>query len=327
MVRRKFGLVAAATIGLALGASGCSGSGAVETPVAEGTAIVATTAATEAPLNLTGEDASTAADVADETPATPAPVMQTPEPTPSDTRPLPEFDIDALPTPSIVGTLPAGLPTATPTDALGEVALPYQMLTPGYATPDEYTAPVLALSAKTDLGSGGEGAGWAVVGQEPGWVEVLVPVGRGSLPSQDPSDVNHHAVWVRSDAVEVDPLPQRIVVNVDQHTLTVYDGDQELGTVHVGVGIEGKTPTPRGLCAVSGHITTQAGASGLITSCQSETLDGFKQEPFAATAIHQGSGFKISTGAFISNGCVRVPPEKYNELLADIPTGTVVVFE
>lgn len=246
------------------------------------------------------------------------------------TVPSPEpaaFDLSALPSPGLKTILPAGLPTAKPADLLGLVAQPVEMEIPGYAAPDATEPPVLSMEAKTSLTGGGTGARWTVVGQEPGWVEVLVPAGRGALASQDPAAVNHHAVWVRAEDVVVSPEETKIVVDVAAHTLTLSTSDDDSVTFHVGVGIEGKTPTPRGLCSVVGRIRTQAGANGIVTSCQSEALDSFSGASYAATAIHQGKGFDPKTGGYVSNGCIRVPAQKFNQYLADVPIGTPVVFK
>lgn len=338
-------------LALLLGGVGCSQTRPSDgTAATGGSAIEAQTSAAqdEAPLNLTGVDEPTAeeppavedpweanpgeeavaptigptTDVAPEPATTVAPE---PEPTPTRT----EYDLADLPEPGIKRILPSGLPQVSPSDALFEIAVPYNMDTAGFASPDDSQPPVVRLDAKTDLGNGGEHASWAVVGEQPGWVEVLLPVGRGALASQDPSQVNHHAVWVHAEDVQVTPAAKRIVVDIAAHMLSVYDVGSSTPdvTIPVGVGIAGETPTPRGLCAVSGHITTQAGARGLVTSCQSEVMDSFKGSSYAATAIHQGTGFSTTKGGYVSNGCVRVPGQKFLDYLNDIPTGTVVVFE
>lgn len=312
-----------AALTLVLGAVGCSPNAAPQsedaTPANVISAAPIVSHVTDEPLSITGEE--TDADAID----TPA-VYDLSTPTP---RRAAAYDLAELPSPGISKILPGGLPVAEPDDAVGKVAVPYELDTPGYAAPDDTVAPLLNLQAKTDLGNGGEGARWAVVGEQPGWVEVLIPVGRGALASQDPAQVNHHAAWVRADDVQVSDEPTRIVVDVVDHKLSVYrDGAANPDvSFHVGVGLKGKTPTPRGLCAVSGHITTQKGQKGLVTSCQSEVMDGFSGASYAATAIHQGVGFNPKTGAYVSNGCIRVPAQSFTEFLADIPTGTVVIFE
>jgi|GEM_PF-2385846 len=332
-------------LALLLGGVGCSNAGSASDSASGGSVIQAQTSGTtiESPshaeqvLPLTDADPSDA--VADGSaddaavaptiaPAAPAPETTT-APVETTTTPRPEYDLSELPEPGIKKILPAGLPVAEPSDALGEIAVPYNMDTAGFATPDDSVAPVLRLDAKTDLGDGGEHAGWAVVGAQPGWVEVLIPVGRGALASQDPSQVNHHAVWVHAEDVQVTPAAKKIVVNIADHTLSVYDTGSSTPevTMHVGVGVKGQTPTPRGLCAVSGHIVTQSDQQGLITSCQSEAMDSYKGVGYAATAIHQGKGFDASTGAYVSNGCIRVPYQKFLDYLTDIPTGTIVIFE
>lgn len=328
--------LAAAALVLALGACETGGRGSAAPGIAVSTGTVAEVAATvptepavEPAIDAVAQ-AVEAAEVVEAVEAIEAVAPDAaPDPWAEPAEPVATYDLADLPKPGIARILPAGLPTAAPEDARGLIARPYQLDTAGFSAPDDSVPPVLNLQAKTDLGNGGEGAGWAVVGERPGWVQVLVPVGRGALASKNPAQVNHHTAWVRDTDVQLDAATKRIVVDVVAHELAIYDAGSTTPAVtfHVGVGIKGKTPTPRGLCAVSGHITTQSGAKGLVTSCQSEVMDSFKGASFAATAIHQGTGFDPATGAYVSNGCIRVPAAKFTKYLSDIPTGTVVIFE
>jgi len=242
---------------------------------------------------------------------------------------LTDAELAELPRPVINTILPAGLPTAAPADLLPLAAVPKYELTPGVIEPGG--EPVLALENYSDLVIEPIAARWTVVGLEPGaggnpgWVKVMVPVGRGALPSVNPAEVNHQAVWVPEAAVELEPETLRVEVSISNRSLTVYDGDEELASFHVGVGIIGRTDTPLGLCSVIARVIIQTGAESLLTNCQSERLDGFAGANWATVAVHEGAGFSQATGGAVSNGCVRVPPAKFRAYLDHLNVGTPVI--
>jgi len=229
-----------------------------------------------------------------------------------------------LPEPFLDKILPAGIPQVTPDKAtIGQIATPKKDYTVAFGAIG--SRPMLALSSVTDELLGMD-AQWAVMGQRDGWVQVLVPVGRGALPSQDPELVNHHAVWVLSKDVTLAPAQYEIDVNTDDYTLTLKGGPDGDVTFHVGVGVKGKTDTPKGLCYVVGHVMIQSGEPGLLTNCQSERVDGYGGADDAATAIHVATGFDPETGGSVSNGCVRVTAKDFADYLSNIPAGTPVVI-
>jgi len=230
-----------------------------------------------------------------------------------------------LPQPDLVRLLPAGLPQVGPDAALNLIATPTVNLTPAYASPND-AQPVLALNSDTDEMLNMP-AHWAVVGKQGDWLQVLTPVGRGSLPSKDKSQVNHHAVWIKASDVNVTPAQYTIEVSTTDYTMTVT-GPSGSHTFHVGVGKAGVTDTPKGLCAVVGKVVIQSGEPGLLTNCQSEMIDGFDGAADAATAIHEYEhlGFDPAVGGSVSNGCMRIPDPSYEKYLTDIPAGTPVII-
>jgi len=250
-----------------------------------------------------------------------SPNSHAPVPTPSPTSPS---ETVILPEPMLDTLLPSGLPQVDAGAATGQIATPSNTHTLAYATPDG--DPVLSLSNDTDELLNMP-AHWAVVGTQDGWVRILTPVGRGALPSKDAGQVNHHAVWVKASDVTVTDAEYRIDVDTTAFTLTVSgpDGDESF---HVGVGVYGKTESPKGLCYVVGPVTIQSGEPGLLTNCQSEMVDKFEGSQDAATAIHvyDPLGFDPAVGGDVSNGCIRVPQEAFEAHLADIPAGTPVVI-
>jgi hypothetical protein len=320
---RRAGIARVATCGLVAMLTACS-------PVSP-TALPDTSAPTDAPLLTTGVSATPAA------PTQPAPKHSAPKQrsiSSTETRLLTtgEFAADAsttalahLPQPDLIELLPSGLPQVGPDAALGLIATPKADLTAAYADPSD-AQPVLALNDDTDQILN-MSAHWTVVGQQGGWVRVLTPVGRGSLPSQDKSQVNHHAVWVKASDVDVAPAQYRIEVDTEAYTMTV-NGPSGPHTFHIGVGKVGKTETPKGLCAIVGKVMIQTGEPGLLTNCQSEMLDEFDGAADAATAIHEYDplGFNPATGGAVSNGCMRIPDAMFEKYLSNIPAGTPLII-
>ncbi|MCL1799840.1 MAG: L,D-transpeptidase [Promicromonosporaceae bacterium] len=235
-----------------------------------------------------------------------------------------EADLLELPRPAKNRFLPEGLGTAGPDDLLPFAAVPKYDLIPASSEPN--VAPTLALEKYTNTVIEPITARWTVVGQEPGWVRVMVPAGRGSLPSVDPNDVNHHAVWVPESTVALEEEPYQVVVRLSERLLNVYYNDVEQASFHVGIGVEGSADTPTGVCTVIGRVLNQLHDATLLTSCQSERLDGFAGAPWSTIAIHEGGGFSLSRGGAVSHGCIRVAPAHFKAYLDEIPIGAAVVI-
>jgi len=237
-----------------------------------------------------------------------------------------KFPYGQLKQPDLVRLLPSGLAQVDSESSLGLIATPTAKLTAAYKSPSD-SGPIMALNQDTDMLLNMP-AHWAVVGQQDGWVQILTPVGRGSLPSQDPSQVNHHTLWVKAHDVTLTPAKYRIEVDTENYTMTVT-GPEGSNTFHIGVGKVGKTETPKGLCAIVGRVIIQTGKPGLLTNCQSEMIDSFEGAADAATAIHEYDplGFDPAVGGAVSNGCMRVPDAAYEKYLADIPAGTPLIIK
>jgi len=235
-----------------------------------------------------------------------------------------ETELLELPRPAIDTVLPEGLDSVTSADLLPLAAVPLYDLTPGSPTPG--AAPLLGLERYTNTVIEPIAARWTVTGQQDGWVRVIVPVGRGALPSENPDAVNHHAVWVPAETVELEPELHRIEVSLTNRRVTVFHDQEQLGAFHVGIGVTGQTETPVGLCSVIARVVIQTGAESLLTSCQSEQLDTYAGADWATIALHEGFGFSAETGGAVSNGCIRVNPNNFAAYLDEIPIGTPVVI-
>lgn len=140
-------------------------------------------------------------------------------------------------------------------------------------------------------------ARWLVLQTEGDWVQVLLPYGRGALPSSDPGGVNGAAGWVQKKTVGLEREDRSIVVDLSDRAVLVDAGDERI-TLPAGIGAP-STPTPRGVAQVM--TVTMASNTGLslFLSAQSEALDTFAGVNYAATALHVGvgQGRRSATGA------------------------------
>lgn len=239
--------------------------------------------------------------------ATPTP---SPEPTPA------EFDLAALTIPTIESVYP-DLPrdaTAKLEDLPGKVAVPKRERTPVWAQPDVTEQPKLALaSTQYDYA-----ARWLVLDERDEWIKVLLPYGRGALPSQDADAVNGTAGWIRADTVELEREKRSIVIDLSERVMTVDDGNEK-STVPAGIGAPA-TPTPLGISQVMTVTVASNTGLSLFLSAQSESLDTFAGVEYAATALHVGVG----QGQEISNGCVRLTPAGLGAV-KEFPAGVPVL--
>jgi len=244
--------------------------------------------------------------------ASPTPPKPTPKPKPAG------YALAALPRPDIGEILPRSLPVAE-VDTLrglpGSVAVPRTDRIPVWARPDVTKKPVLALESTYYDAD----ARWLVLERRPGWVKVLVPYGRGALPSHDPEKVNGVSGWLRGTDVVLEKEKRSVVVDLSDRTVTVTQADGTRDRLAATVGAAA-TPTPEGLTQV--FTVTEAVNTGLsvFLSMQSESLDGFYGTNYAATAIHVGEG----QGQAISNGCVRLTSAGF-EHLAGLDPGVPVL--
>jgi len=230
----------------------------------------------------------------------------------------------SVPVPRIDELLPENLPTGTAAHLPGYVAVPLHDETPGYATTKD-SKPTIMLSSETDTVIELLPARWTVVDMKGDWVEVLVPVGRRALPSENKAKVNHAAAWVHKSDVRLAPSNWQIDIDTKNHKMTVHRNGEVYASFSVGNGIA-KTPTPKGLCSVIGHVYTTHDGPQLLTSCQSEAMDSWQGYPWAATGIHYSLDHGRDIGKAISNGCVRVGVDNFDKYLKDIPVGTPIII-
>ena len=216
---------------------------------------------------------------------------------------------DAAPTTAIETTVPE---TAGPDATTGPARV---------VRPDGTVRPVAApgsdevvaeLAPTTELGSD---RALLVVGEQDGWLEVLLPV-----------RPNGTTGWLPVDGLEVRQVDLALEVDLAGRTLTLTEGDQVVLTSPVAVGAAG-TPTPTGRFAVTDKLATPDpgsayGPFAIGLSGHSDVLTEFAGGD-GQIGIH-GTDDPSSIGLAVSHGCVRVPNDVIATLSEVLPLGTPV---
>jgi lipoprotein-anchoring transpeptidase ErfK/SrfK len=105
-----------------------------------------------------------------------------------------------------------------------------------------------------------------------------------------------------------------IVVNIRNHTLTLYRDGVIFKTYPIAVG-KSTTPTPRGTCLIKNKAVNPGGPFGARWMGLSATGGSY--------GIH-GTNNPSSIGKNVSNGCIRMYNKDVTELFTLVPVGTVV---
>ena len=286
--------------------------------IAGGLAVVLLGSAVWVGLLPRDEPAPAAADPSASPSASPLPSSSPTTPKPSPTPAA--YSLKSLPRPDIAELLPRALPQAevgSLEDLPGSVARPDDSRIPVWADPDVTEAPVLALESRYYDAE----ARWLVLDSRPGWVKVLIPYGRGALPSRDAEKVNGTAGWLRGSDVKLIREKRSVVVDLSDRRVTVTHADGSSDRLPAAIGASA-TPTPQGLTQV--FTVTEAVNTGMsvFLSMQSEALDGFYGTDYAATALHVGVG----QGQAVSNGCIRLTSADF-ERLTDLDPGVPVLVK
>ena len=141
-----------------------------------------------------------------------------------------------------------------------------------------------------------------------------------------PTRPNGFVGWIRADGLTFSSTDVRIVVDVGDRTLSIWQGEVLLGTIPGAVG-RPSTPTPLGTFYVTEVHDLRAvqsvyGTFALGLSAFSETLTTFNGGD-AQTAIH-GTWSPDTVGRVTSNGCVRLYNDDVEWLASVAPVGTTV---
>jgi len=198
-----------------------------------------------------------------------------------------------------------------PTPGAAIVVRPLDSSVKVYPTPDAMVASLRFDGGKTVYGK----VTLLVVGAQPGWWKVLMPV-----------RPNGTVGWVRAEDVERADLHSRIVIELDTNTLTYTRDGKVVVKDRVAAGTGG-TPTPTGLFFVK-EIVPQAnprGALGPIAlglSGYSEVLYSFAGGS-GVIGIH-GTNNPSLIGSDVSHGCIRMRNESISTIAAAMQLGTPV---
>jgi lipoprotein-anchoring transpeptidase ErfK/SrfK len=150
----------------------------------------------------------------------------------------------------------------------------------------------------------------------PRWYRVELPI--------KPNGVTG---YVRASALEVQTVETRIVVDVSDRELTLYEAGKVKLRATVAVGSPA-TPTPTGRFYVNQRLipTDTSGPFGpgaVGISAFSNVLTGWAQG--GPVAIH-GTNQPWSIGRAVSNGCIRLPNATLKKVFAVAYAGTPVII-
>jgi hypothetical protein len=151
-----------------------------------------------------------------------------------------------------------------------------------------------------------------VIGQQPGWVRVLLP-----------ARPNGATGWLDISRVEPAHSVYEIRVELRVARLTLWRDHHAIAAWSIAVGAP-TTPTPAGRTFLLASVVdpTQTFSPVILPlGIHSTTLVRYAGGP-ATTAIHTWADPSVY-GHALSNGCLRVPPAALR-LLTQVPLGTVV---
>jgi lipoprotein-anchoring transpeptidase ErfK/SrfK len=154
-------------------------------------------------------------------------------------------------------------------------------------------------------------------GEAAGWLNVLLP-----------TRPNGSTGWVRATDVTLQTVAFRVVVELGEHRLTVYQDDQVVLKDTVAVG-KPSTPTPLGRSYIRALLqppnrNSPYGPYAFGLSGHSEVLDRFLGGD-AEIGIHGNNDASV-LGQDVSSGCIRMSNDKVTELANMLPLGTPVLI-
>lgn len=132
--------------------------------------------------------------------------------------------------------------------------------------------------------------------------------------------------WVRAADVELAPVTTRILVDLSDREVTLYDRGRTVLTARAAIG-SARTPTPTGRYYVNQRLVPHDpsgpfGPGAIGISAFSEVLTGWTQG--GPIAIH-GTNRPELIGRAVSNGCIRVRNDLLRKLFDRSRAGTPVL--
>jgi len=202
-------------------------------------------------------------------------------------------------------------PTAPPSSLTSTVALAVAPAVGVFATPGAQE-PQRTLENPQPSGAP---LVFLVLGQQPDWVNVLLPV-----------RPNGSRGWVRRADVTLTQHSYAVVVELRAHRVTVFDAGQVIMQERAGIGTS-NTPTPGGLYYLKELLkppdpNTVYGTYAYGLSGFSDALSSF-QGGEAVIGVH-GTNDPSGLGKDVSAGCIRIRNEAIDRLAGMLPLGTPV---
>jgi lipoprotein-anchoring transpeptidase ErfK/SrfK len=150
----------------------------------------------------------------------------------------------------------------------------------------------------------------------PRWYRVQLPI-----------KPNGRTGYVRAAALRVQAVPTRVVVDISDRRLTLYERGRVVLRAAVAVGSVA-TPTPTGRYYVNQRLipadtSGPFGPGAVGISAFSNVLTGWAQG--GPVAIH-GTNEPWSIGHAASNGCIRLPNDTLRKVFALARAGTPVII-
>ena len=149
------------------------------------------------------------------------------------------------------------------------------------------------------------------------WVEVQLPV-----------RPNGQVGWIDTSKYDIAGTRVRAEVNLTEHRVTVYDGEEIIAETDAVVG-KSASPTPLGTFSIAAKRKnppeeSYIGPWALALSAYSEVYETFSGG-IPVIAIH-GTNRPDQVGQSLSNGCVRIPNDVVTFLAENVPLGAPVTI-
>ena len=217
--------------------------------------------------------------------------------------------------------------TAAPSTTVAPAAPVHLVATAKVRKVDIYNSPVQPEPARTLDNPQPSGAAppgtfplvMLVVEERDDWLKVLLPI-----------RPNGSSGWVKRSVVDVAVHPYKVLVELAQHRITVWEGNEVILQEPVGVGASGRTPTTQGLFyttelfEVSPSQRAAYGPYAFALSGFSEVHYSFGNGGAGVLGIH-GTSDSSSLGRDVSNGCIRMSNSSITKLAETLPSWGVPV--
>ena len=151
--------------------------------------------------------------------------------------------------------------------------------------------------------------------RDDGWIRVLLPV-----------RPNGSTGWIRASDVELTATTYRVTIELGEHLITVYNGDEVVLQEAAAIG-KPETPTPPGRYYIrvlleSTNPDSVYGPFAYGLSAHSDVLTSFNGGD-AEVGIHGNNDASV-LGTSVSAGCVRISNDGIRRLTEILPLGTPV---